>query len=187
VNIARSLVNLIVSVVGALLPLLFLSGSFSPVQSYIPSLPNLLGNQSALYNSLQQAFGASLPVGLLPVGTAGITGVTLYTISQRVLGSVRAATYSTPKFDASEFFRSIQSKMPNMNLQSAVQSIPQDMSKAQFLILTNIRRGEKNPKKIAKMLSMDKKSVEEQTRALQGNGYLTRDNKLTPKGLEILS
>lgn len=74
-----------------------------------------------------------------------------------------------------------------MNFQRGMREIPQEISKTQFLILSSYRQCQKNPKNIAKMLSMDKKSVEEQTRLLQGSGYLTRDKKLTTKGLETVS
>lgn len=77
--------------------------------------------------------------------------------------------------------------MQDMNFQRGMREIPQDLSKTQYLILSSYRQGQKNPKNIAKMLSTDKKSVEEQTRMLQGNGYLTRDRKLTTKGLETVS
>lgn len=185
--VVRAFIRLIVSLVGALLPIFFLSGSFSPFSSFLPNIPNLLGGESALYTSIQKSLGTSLPVGILPIGTAGITGVTLYSIFQRVLGSVNAATYSRPKFDPSKMLNSLQSQMQNVNFQRGMREIPQDISKTQFLILSSYRQGQKNPKNIAKMLSIDKKSVEEQTRLLQGNGYLTGDKKLTTKGLETVS
>lgn len=185
--VVRALIRLVLSLVGALLPIFFLSGSFSPFSSFLPNVPNLLGGQSALYTSIQKSLGTSLPVGILPVGTAGVTGVALYTVFQRVLGSVNAATYSRPKFDPSQMLNSLQSQLQNMNFQRGMREIPQDISKTQYLILSSLRQGQKNPRNIAKMLSMDKKSVEQQTRILQGNGYLTRDNKLTTKGLETVS
>jgi hypothetical protein len=45
-GIGRSFIRIVVSLVGALVPLLFLSGSYSPVGSY---LPNVLGKESVLY------------------------------------------------------------------------------------------------------------------------------------------
>lgn len=185
--VVRALVRFVVSIVGALLPIFFLSGSFSPLNSLIPNLPNLLGNESTLYTSLQLSLGTSLPVGILPVGTAGVTGVALYTISQRVLHTVNAATYSRPKFDMNKMMGSLQNQFQGLSMPRTMAAIPEGMSKAQFLILSSYRQGQRNPKNIAKMLSMDKKSVEEQTRALQTNGYLTRDKKLTTKGLETTS
>jgi hypothetical protein len=179
----RALIRLIVSIVGALFPLLFLSGSFSPLGSY---LPNILGKESGLYNSFQSSLGASLPIGVLPFGAAGITGLAVYSVFQRVLGSIQTATYSRPKIDRSQIMKSLQSQMPGMNYQSMPRSIPQDMSRSQYLILATYRNGENKAKNVAKALSMDRKAVEEQTTSLQRNGYLTKDNKLTAKGLDIL-
>jgi hypothetical protein len=103
-GVGRSFVRIVVSLVGALVPLLFLSGSYSPVGSY---LPNVLGKESGLYTSLQSAVGTSIPVGVLPFGTAGVTGIVLYQVVQRVLGSINAATYSSPKIDPSQMMRSM--------------------------------------------------------------------------------
>lgn len=185
--VVRAIVRLILSLVGAVLPLFFLSGSFSPLNSYIPHLPNLLGKESALYSTLQQSFGTSLPVGILPFGTAGITGVALYGVFQRLLSSINRATYSHPKFDASKMMSSLQGQFQGLNFGRTMSEIPQGMTKAQFLVLSSYRQGQRNPKNIAKMLSIDKKSVEEQTRVLQSNGFLTKDKKLTAKGLETVS
>jgi hypothetical protein len=166
---------------------LFLSGSYSPLSSVLPSIPNLFGNQSPIYNSIQNSFGTSLPVGALPFGAAGITGIAIYGILQRILHSLNAATYSRPNIDPSKMFQSLHSQMMNMNVQRAVQNIPQDMTKTQYMILSHYRQGERNSKSIAKALGLDKKSVDEQTRTLQTNGYLTKDNKLTTKGLDTIA
>jgi hypothetical protein len=187
VNIARPLARLAISLIGAVLPIFFLSGSYSPLSAYLPNIPNLFGNESALYNSLQSSFGTSLPVGVLPFGAAGITGIAVYGVLQRLLRTLNAATYSRPNIDPSKVFESLRSQMMNMNIQRTVQNIPQDMSKTQYLILSQYRNGRRNSKNIAKTLSLDKQSVEEQTRTLQSNGYLTKDNKLTTKGLETVS
>ena len=190
-QIVRPLIRVIVSLVGAVIPLLFLSGSYSPLGSSALGsyLPNVLGSQSALYSSLQNSIGVSLPVGLLPFGAAGGTGLVVYTVVQRVLGGITRATYSTPKrIDPSEMLRSMQGGMPWMNMQgSAPRTLPQDMTNSQFTILSTYRQGTRKPKDIAKALSMDKKAVENETNILRQNGYLTKDNKLTTKGLNTLS
>jgi hypothetical protein len=186
-GVMRTSVRILISLIGAVLPLLFLSGSYSPLNSLLQNLPNFLGKDSTLYTSLQNSFGTALPVGVLPFGTAGITGVAVYSVLQRVMGSLKMATYSQPKIDTSQMLRSLQGQMNFANMrQISMPDLPKDMSKAQYLILSSYRQGQKNPKNIAKMLSMDKKSVVEQTRMLQTNGYLTRNNKLTTKGLENL-
>ena len=185
--VVRAIFRVLLSIVGALVPLLFLSGSYSPLSAYLPMLPNLLGQYSGLYNSLQGSFGSSLPVGVLPFGTAGITGVAIYGVFQRLLGSAKAMTYSRPKMDMSQMMKSLNGQMPWMNAQPAVaKNLPQDMSKSQYMILSKYRDGHANPKNIAKNLSMDKKAVEQETRALQTNGYLTKDRKLTSKAMETL-
>lgn len=51
----------------------------------------------------------------------------------------------------------------------------------------NVSTGSRKPKDVAKILSMDKKAVENETNIRRGNGYLTKDNRLTTKGLNILS
>ena len=190
-QIVRPLIRIIVSLVGAVIPLLFLSGSYSPLGSSALGsyLPNVLGKQSALYSSLQGAIGTSLPVGVLPFGTAGVTGIVLYQVVQRVLGGITRATYSAPKrIDPSEMLRSMQGGMPWMKMQGpAPRTLPQDMTNSQFTILSTYRRGTRKPKDIAKALSMDKKAVENETNILRQNGYLTKDNKLTTKGLNTLS
>ena len=189
-QIVRPLIRIIVSIVGALVPLLFLSGSYLPLGSYgLGSyLPNVLGKESALYTSLQSSIGTSLPVGVLPFGTAGVTGIVLYQVVQRVLGGITRATYSAPKIDPSQMMRSMQGAMPWMSgVGAAPRSLPQDMNMAQYTILSTLRGGRRKPKDIAKALSMDKKEVERETATLRTNGYLTKNNLLTTKGLNTLS
>jgi DNA-binding MarR family transcriptional regulator len=68
-----------------------------------------------------------------------------------------------------------------------VEKIPQDLTKGQYTILKIRRQGYGKPKDIAKYLSMDKREVEKEIDVLKGHGYLTKDGKLTSKGLESLS
>ncbi len=70
---------------------------------------------------------------------------------------------------------------------SAGRNLPQDMTASQYTILPTYRGGHRKPKDIAKILSLDKKSVEAETDTLRKNGYLTKDNLLTTKGLNTLS
>jgi len=189
-QIIRPLIRIIVSLVGAVIPLLFLSGSYSPLGSSALGsyLPNVLGNQSALYSSLRNSIGVSLPVGLLPFGAAGGTGLIVYTVVQRALGGITRATYSAPRIDPSQMMRSMQGAMPWIGAHGAVpRSLPPDMTNAQYTILSTLRGGRRKPKDIAKALSMDKKEVERETAILRTNGYLTKNNLLTTKGLSALS
>lgn len=184
--VVRAFFRVIISLVGAVLPLLFLSGSYSPLGSHLPNLLNLFGKESSLGNLLGiQASPA------LPIGAAGLTGFATYSVLQRVLSTAQAATYSRPNMDMSQMMRQVQNMMPGgMAMQSGTAGrfdLPSDMTRSQFLILTKYQQGFGKPKDIAKHLSMDKKQVEKETSTLRTNGYLTGKNKLTTKGVETLS
>jgi len=181
--VVRSFFRLIISLVGAAFPLLFLSGSYSPLGFYLPNLLNVLGKESSL--------GTLLGIQASPVGAAGLTGIATYSVIQRVLSTAQAATYSRANLDMSQMMRQVQNMMPaGMGLQSGNQgplNLPIDMTRAQFLILTKYQQGIEKPKDIATHLSMDKRQVEKETNALRSNGYLSGKNKMTSKGLETLS
>jgi DNA-binding MarR family transcriptional regulator len=66
------------------------------------------------------------------------------------------------------------------------ESVPEGLSKTQFVILRQLKAGVKNPKEIGKRLSMDKKDIESQIDDLKAKGYVTKDNKLTTKSMDIL-
>jgi hypothetical protein len=184
--VVRSFFRVIISLAGAALPLLFLSGSYSPLGSYVPNLLNIFGKESSLGTLL--GIQAS-PV--LPIGAAGLTGFATYSVLQRVLSRAQAATYSRPNMDMSQMMRQVQNMMPaGMGMASGNTgplNLPSDMTRAQFLILTKYQQGFAKPKEIARHLSMDKRQVEKETNALKSNGYLSEKNKLTSKGLETLS
>jgi hypothetical protein len=184
--VVRSFFRVIISLVSAALPLLFLSGSYSPLGSYLPQLLNVFGKESSLGILLGiQASPA------LPIGAAGLTGFATYSVLQRFLSTAQAATYSRPNMDMSQMMRQVQNMMPGgIGMQSGNKgplNLPSDMTRAQFLILTKYQQGLAKPKDIAKHLSMDKRQVEKETNALKSNGYLSGKNKLTSKGLETLS
>jgi len=184
--VVRTFFRAIISLAGAALPLLFLSGSYSPLGSSLPNLLNLFGKQSSLGNLLGIQ---ATPV--LPIGAAGLTGFATYSVLQRVLSTAQAATYSRPNMDMSQMMRQVQNMMPaRMGVQrgnAGPLNLPKDMTRSQFLILTKYQQGFGKPKEIAKNLSMEKNQVEKETNALKTNGYLTGKNKLTSKGLETLS
>lgn len=64
--------------------------------------------------------------------------------------------------------------------------LPSDMTKVQHMILTYVRAGMKNPKHIAQTMTMEKNEIEREMEMLITNGYVTKDKKLTSKGLETL-
>jgi hypothetical protein len=184
--VVRAFFRVIISLVGAALPLLCLSGSYSPLGSYLPNLLNVFGKESSLGTLLGVQSSPALPIG-----AAGLTGFATYSVLQRALSTAQAATYSRPNMDMSQMMRHVQNIMPpGMGMPSGNQgplNLPSDMTRAQFLILTKYRQGFAKPKDIAKHLSMDKTQVERETHALKSNGYLSGKNKLTSKGLETIS
>ena len=186
--VVRAITRVIISLVGAVIPLLFLSGSYSPLGSYLPNLLNLFGNQSSL-GSLLGIQGTPA----LPIGAAGITGFATYSIIQRALTTAQAATYSRPKtnMDMSQMMKHVQNMMPNMmgmpRAGAGPVNLPSDMTRSQYLILAKYQQGFGKPKDVAKSLSMDKKQVEKETDSLKVSGYLTGKNKLTTKAVEVLS
>ena len=64
--------------------------------------------------------------------------------------------------------------------------LPSDLSRAEYAILRAVREGFVKPKDIAKYLIMDKKEVEIEIEKLKLKGYLSKDGKLTLKGLETV-
>jgi hypothetical protein len=65
--------------------------------------------------------------------------------------------------------------------------LPPDMNKVQYRILASFYHGSQKPKDVATILSMDKEEVEKEIAVLLSNGYITKKNRLTSKGLELLS
>jgi hypothetical protein len=184
--VVRAFFRVIISLVGAALPLLFLSGSYSPLGSYLPNLLNVFGKESSLGTLLGIQVSPALPIG-----AAGLTGFATYSVLQRVLSTAQAATYSRPNMDMSQMMRQVQNMIPTgigiQNVNQGPLNLPSDMTRAQFLILTKYQQGFGKPKDIARNLSMDKKQVEKETSVLKSNGYLSDKNKLTSKGLETIT
>ncbi len=184
--VVRAFVRAIISLVAAILPLLFLSGSYSPLGAYLPNLLNLFGNESSLGSLLGIQYSPALPIG-----AAGLTGFATYNILQRVLTTAQAATYSRPNMDMSQMMRHVQNMMPSgfgtAQGNRGPTNLPNDLTRSQYMILTRYQQGFGKPKDIARTLSIDKKVVERETDSLKTNGYLTGKNKLTSKGLEALS
>src|SRR5712664_2896826 len=137
--VVRSFFRVIISLVGAALPLLFLSGSYSPLGSYLPNLLNMFGKESSL--GILLGIQAS-PV--LPIGAAGLTGFATYSVLQRVLRTAQAATYSPPNMDMSQMMRQVQNMMPagiGVRRETAgPMNLPNDMTRSQYLILTKYQQ-----------------------------------------------
>ncbi len=185
--VVRVFIRLIVSTIGALIPLLFFSGSsFSPLGGIAP---NIFGSESSALTSL---LGTASISPIAPFGAAGLTGIVVWLFLQRVFQQVQMATYSTPKMkgmNPEAIMKSMQSSMPWMTGQAAASipiALPADLTKSQLLVLKTCRQGHSKSKDLAKALSMDRKEVDKELFSLQTNGYLTKSNKLTSKALGVL-
>jgi len=185
-QIVRAVVSLVLSV----LVILFLYGYLSP---YGLDPSKLLGpSYASLFGGTLSTLpgGGSMLTGTYaPLVPGGITGLIVFTFMRR-MGSVTRAVTAPSMPSSSEMMRmmNVPNMMQGMNASSGVPGmLPADITKSQFVILRTYRQGYKSPKDVSKALSMDRKEVDSQTSALVSNGYITRDNKLTSKALELLS
>ncbi len=64
--------------------------------------------------------------------------------------------------------------------------LPADITRSQFVVLRCNRQGYKNSKDVGRSLSMDAGEVEKESQSLRANGYLSKDNRLTSKAMELL-
>jgi hypothetical protein len=67
------------------------------------------------------------------------------------------------------------------------EKLPDDITRIQHMILKLFQQGHNKSKDMAKQLVMDKKEIEKEIDALKTNAYLTKNNKLTSKAVEMLS
>ena len=185
-RVAGALISLAISV----LSILFLYGYLSPLG---------LSPATIFGPSYADFFGGSLAGGSILTGTysplvpGGVVGLIAYTIMTRMGSITRAATApSMPSADEMMRRMNLPNMMSGMGMGMGAQAmtphtLPSDISKSQFVVLRSYRQGLKNPKEVAKSLSMDKKEVEGMTGSLVSAGYLTKDNKLTSKSLELFA
>jgi len=114
-------------------------------------------------------------------------------IIQQVLGKVESLTYSSsiPKSNPADMMKNFGMNMPSFSTQSntntPVPKLPDDITKVQYTILKSFQQGYKKSKDMEKQLFMDKKEIEKEISVLKTNSYVTKDNKLTSKAVELLS
>jgi hypothetical protein len=189
-RVARASISAAVS----LLTILFLYGYLKPL-GLDPQ--KILGFDMA---SIFQIYGGG--VGTSAAGSpfaallpGGATGFILYEVLSRVGRSVSsvaaAATMPSPDEMMSRMnLPSMMGMMGGMNQMGAQAGIPatlpSDITRSQFIILRCYRQGMKNSGDISRALSMDASGIDAETLVLTSSGYLTRDRKLTTKGLEVL-
>jgi hypothetical protein len=171
-RVASAIISLSVSV----LFILFLSGYLAP----LGLSPSILGPQ---YANMFGAGGQS-PYGALVPG--GIVGLLLFTVLSRI-GSVTSAATAPSMPSPNEMMRRMN--IPGMmgpQFGGVPPSLPADITKSQFVVLRCYRQGHKNSKEIGESLSMDSDDVEKETQSLKASGYLSKDNKITTKAMELL-
>lgn len=186
-RVARALVSSVVSI----LTILFLYGYLKPI-GLDPK--QILGFDTA---SIFQIYGGSSVAGspfaaLVPGGAAGLI---LYQVLSRVGHSVSsvAAAATMPSPDEMMSKLNLPAMMGGMGAMGGMAAqasmpanLPSDITKSQFIVLRCYRQGMKNSNDIGKALSMDTAAIDAETSSLTTNGYLTKDRRLTTKGLEVL-
>jgi hypothetical protein len=192
-RVLRIILSLGISVV----PLLYLADYLS----FIPGLPTpaaLLGSFGLTgANGFFDLAGGGAGTGV-PLGTFGVTGFIAYELLSRVGRTVSSAAMMSTMPSGDYMMKRMIGGMNIPGMMGATmggpmggqsgfpQTLPPDLTKSQFVILRSHRQGYRGSKQISKALSMDRKEVEAQTATLVTNGYLTKDNKLTAKGLDLL-
>ena len=203
---ARVAIRSICSVIGAIIPFFMMSSYLSPslppsLSSSLPSSPTFdpLGSVQALFGSqisstLTGPLSSLGPLThFLPFAAAGGSGIIVWTIVQQVLGRVQSLAYSSsaPKTNPADMMKSFGMNLPSGNSQfpsagNIPEKLPSDMTKTQYMILRSFQQGHKKSKDIAKQNNMENKDVEKEIDVLKSNGYVTKNNKLTSKAVELL-
>ena len=158
--------------------------SFIPFQSFFGSL----GSQAT------DSVSSVLPVGrYLPLLAGGGSGFIVWMIVSKILGKVQSLTYSSsPKVNPADMMKSFGMNLPSGNSQfpsagNIPEKLPSDITKIQYMILRSFQKGYKKSKDIAKQNNMENKDVEKEIDVLKSSGYVTKNNKLTSKAVELLS
>ncbi|MGI0014851.1 MAG: hypothetical protein ACREBU_15635 [Nitrososphaera sp.] len=191
-------VRIISAILGGIVPLIMLSGFLSPtesspfgaVSSFIPFQSILSSNATvspyAQYLPLLAGGGGALGLWYIVSQATGGIGSSISAASMTRMGSPGMAGFSSMG-DLEKRMKSALDSMTGTGSLSPEKPLPSDINKVQFKILSSYYDGSKKPKEVAERLSMDKTEVEKETAALISNGYITKKNRLTSKGLELLS
>ena len=194
---ARIVVRIISTILGALVPLVAMSGFLSPtgsspfgsVSSFIP-FQSFMGDNVAL-----SPYAQYLP---FLAGGGGAIGV-WFIVSQAIssMGSLGSGSMSgintsslMGKSSLGDFQKQMNSSFNPLGPSSGLtpeKPLPADINRVQYRILTSFYQGSRKPKEVAQQFSIDKVEVEKEMAVLVSNGYITKKNRLTSKGLELLS
>ena len=195
---AGIVVRIISTILGAVVPLVAMSGFLSPTgSSPFGAVSSFIPFQSILSDNAELSPYAQY----LPFLAGGGGALGIWFIVSQAMGGIGS---SVAAGSMSRMNRSGMMGMSSMDdiqkrMKSAMDSfganfgtmperpLPPDMNKVQYRILTSFYQGSKKPKDVAELLSMDKAEIEKEMATLANNGYITKKNRLTSKGLELLS
>lgn len=188
-------VRIISTIIGAAVPLVAMSGFLAPtgtspfgaVSSFIP-FQSIVSDNAAIspyaqYLPFLVGGGGALGVWYIVSQAAGGIGSSFATGSMG--GMNRSGMMGMSSMD--EIQKKMKTAMDSFAGTMPERSLPPDINKVQYRILTSFYQGSRKPKDVAGQLSMDKTEIEKEIAALVGSGYITKKNKLTSKGLELLS
>lgn len=182
-RVARASISAAVSIV----VILFLYGYLKPIG--LDPLKILGFDMSSIFQIYGGSTTGSPFAALLP---GGATGLILYQVLSRVGHSVSSVAAAATMPDPEDMMKRLN--IPNMMgmmggmgpMASVPANLPADITRSQFIVLRCYRQGMKNPGDVGRALSMDVGAIEGETSNLTTNGYLTKDRRLTTKGLEII-
>ena len=196
---AMIIVRIISTIVGALVPLVAMSGFLSPTgsspfgsfSSFIPFQSIMSDNAElspyAQYLPFLAGGGGALGVWFIVSQAVGGIGSSISSGSLSGMGGSSMMGMSSMK----DFEKKMKSGLNPFGASTGTmppeKPLPADINRVQYRILTSFYQGSRKPKDVAEQLSMDKTEVGKETTALVNNGYLTKKNRLTSKGLELLS
>ena len=179
----------ILSIAGFIIPF-FMTSSFMSPYGFLPSgttgtsgtpLDSFIPFQSFMSQASSDVT-SSLPLGnILPFAVGGGSSVIIWMIISQVMGHVQSlvSSRSAPRVNPADVMKSFSTNVP--------EKLPGDITKVQYMILRSFHQGSANPKDIEKYLSMDRKEIGKERDVLIANGYLTKNDKLTSKGLDVLT
>ena len=195
-GVARGIIRAASSIIGAIIPFSMMSSYMYPGYSFgsLSAFKNIIPNQVTTVANQLTSSGPLASLGpishLFPFAAAGGGALVVWMVLSQVLGRIQSMTYShsAPRTNPSDVIKNFGINVPYYQSQNTIpEKLPDDITKVQYTILRSFQQGYKKPKNIEKMLSVDKKEIEKEIVALKSNGYLSEKNKLTSKGLDVLT
>lgn len=167
------------------MPLLYLGGYLSFLYHFGIPAPSSLFNLAGVPGGSGGLFPYQ-GYNILPFGAFGLTGLIVFRIISS-LGSAAsmAQVPRTRNFGGGQMPPNFMNPLLTSQGLGPEKKLPDDISQTQYVILKQFRTGISKPKNIAKNLAMEKEEVENQIGFLKTNGYITANNKLSPKAVEL--